>query len=758
MQKSNLTKPSYDQTTFNDRVTDVFNSLGGVRTGTTQTVTVKRDSGITVDGSIPTTSVPLVNNTIGVSLTLGELTNVDIHNLSDQDVIVYDESSGSWINRPGLSGLSAPITALSDVAFDTLSGLNNHLLKVNRNGTSIITIADNYISGKQLVNGPGIILRRPTTNGLRAELNSNTITEEFASNRVTDFFVNTNANVFSKIKQSTIDVTRFYRGADPYIRRNNFKHGSGICITYPGTSSIKFSVSSSAFPFNLNSTSGILAIRSGGTEARTSASARTNLELDYNVHVLSVSGPSFRNRLRGDNIILKPFTFTVSPNTGLTGANYTTGYAHLISNLNGSSIRVFISGTGPGGGVSRANLELNGNSITSRIGDAPTFSDYYTLNQGTTNGASFFLTPEPQYINFGPSTGSTGFGVRNKHGIIELKNSVFQSEGASWTQILPLTLSTRLSDVQRTSLDGNSAGATVIWTGSQFKILQLSGGISSINSNGRVGLCLALNSINNLEGISPGITSSNINFLSGLDDNIIVKLREKVGISPESATNGDLLYYSTPGPSKYLPLSFGHKYQILGNPDIGTPGPSFPTYKPVYNYFGISNSHIDIDISNDTRIPVYTYGLSRCPLYTLENIFGPLVNGISTGLEYSNNPSDHIRTNINRLQTTTTINETYFLAVNQRTPSSTSDNKIRVSDFNRHIAGEGLCVLGVSITIGDLSHIQFSPRTYGTSRSFGPRTGAMAYFKDSVNNNLAVYNGLCWMTLQFGPSIVNPLT
>lgn len=749
MQNDNLNEPNYStQTSFVNAVRDVFNQYSG--TGTVRSL--QEGTGINLTPNTITSE-----GTISLDAELNNLNNVNVPSPSTGYVLKY--SGTCWEAQPVTGGPSLLFSQLSDVDV-VLASTKNNLLRINSTGTSVETTPNNYIN---TFISNGIAATNIGNNIALLNLDATTLNSQSINNTgEMEFFINNTLNQARKIKQNIVELANFSNAStDKFVQFSKFTAGYGISINTGGTSIVISFNETLTAGIDLSRAHGVLSLHSGGTSANTITGAQENLNLVPNKDILARDGPSFRDRLFGDNIILRPYRFTI---TGTSiGSDYNTGPAHLLDPRSaGNFFNIDIGSSMAGGGVSVGNLNSrggtciypdpeNGNYILENYGGnyfTPPSIFSLTHSSGGGSGASFRITPHDQYINFGPSEGEHGFGLRNRHGYIQVRNSQLTPDGSSWLNLYPQTLSI-FSDVNIASPTG---GQVLFYNGTCFINKTLDGGISRITTLGEVVLNLGHNFISDLYGIS-GVSAANINSLENIRSNIQEQIDSKVGTSGVSPTQGSLIYYKggiSSWQSLALPGIGVDDANILGYRITGS-GLSEPSYGSFYDFFGLSETDIK---SSDARIPVYTYGISRCRLYPLENIFRPIINtaGIDNGLNYDNNV----------LFTTNDYLSDYHGALGPDDKFSVHLASSGVGAKNRglsyqnllsNIVGEGLCVPagGTSIVLGSSDFLQLNPRTFGTSPQ-NVSTGAIAFFSDT--NTLGVYLGTCWHSISTGPPII----
>ena len=755
MQNDNLNEPNYStQTSFVNAVNTLISNYSS-GPGTVRSLYAGTGISLSPDNIITT------EGTVSLNARLGDLENVNIPpNPITGYVLKY--TGTRWEAQPVTGGPSLLFSQLSDVDVQFGSNTRNNLLRINSTGTSVETTPNNYIN---TIIGNGIAAVNNGNNTARLSLDATTLNPQTNNNSgQMEFFINNTLNQARKIKQNVVELANFRNAStDKFVQFSKFTAGYGISINTGGTSIVISFNETLTAGIDLSRAHGVLSLHSGGTSASTIAGAQENLNLVPNIDILARDGPSFRERLFGDNIILRPYKFTVS--TISTGTAYFVGPARLTDPRSGGKFfRVDIgSSISPGGGVSIGNLigrdgtcirtGNDGNYILENYeGHHFTTTSIFSLTSlsGGGGGASFRITPHEQYINFGPSEGEHGFGLRNRHGYIQVRNSELTPDGASWINLYPQSLSI-LSDVNIASPTG---GQVLLYNGSNFINTTLTEGLT-VDLSGIVGLCLGRNFIHQLFGLST-ITNPEVLNLQNVRSNIQEQIDSKVGTSGVSPTPGSLIYYnggSSVWQSIALPTIPSPESKVLGYKG-NTAGISEPHYGTFYDFFGISPTNIN---NSEARIPVYTYGLSRCPLYSLDSIFKPIINTVAkeNGLQYDSINNILHTTNDYLSPVSDPLESNDIFSVYTESPNSGERNKgLTYRGLLENIVGEGLCVPagGTSIILGSRDFFQLNPRTFGTS----PQpplvsTGAIAFFSDT--NKLGVYLGTCWHGISIGSPI-----
>lgn len=717
-------EPSYsEETTFNSSVANLFANFSS---GTGTVTSIVQGVGISCNPHPITAS-----GTISLNATLDNLSNVNITSAQTNQSLVYD--GANWINQ-GMCGTSPlAFTALTDTP-NTLSGRNNNLIVVNAAGTSVTTVNNDYKNS--IVAGAGIEVIE-STNAARILLDASTLIENFSSNNGDRFVIEDNAGNNRRIRQSNINNSGFTNNSN-YISLANLTAFSPITYTKFGTSLGAFGLCMAFDEVNFdNGVSGILPIAHGGTSAGTSAGARENLGLVYNVDILQQSGPSFDNTLFGDNIFLQPSFFGLS--IGTSGSGYSVGDAHLHYPSDYENISIKITATGPGGGISAFTSTNGGPSFLAR-GDYPDKKLTWEVIQTSGGGGSFFVTPEINYINFGVNTGSDGIGLRNKNGNIEIK----QSTGFSWQRIFPITTAS-IDDLVTT---GVSTGDIFIYNGTSWLAQPMTGAIT-IDASGNTSYSGTIEPTLINTGSATSISPAEFATLDGMDPSkgtIQEQIDGKVGTSGINPVLGDLIYYDTTSPTAWMPLRIGADKQILTSGD----GTSIPTYEYLRDVLVPTTS--GLSPADSINVPVLN-GASGAdfsvPMYAILDEF----TGTSNGIQVSAS-NQELELNLNKLNTPgVSLNGNDQLAY--YASAATTTNNTTLTNFCESISGSGLCATSgiISVNFTD-TVVQLPTYTVGTSPA-GVSSGSLVYFSDGNAGApcLGVHNGVCWLCVALGDPI-----
>jgi hypothetical protein len=568
------------------------------------------------------TSTGTITLTAGVS----QLSDTNISNPVNTQILAFNGTSWTNTTFPGVSGVSISFTDLTDVAFNTLVGNENDIIAVNSAGTSLIALTNNYITNIQGNNGITTTNSAPNST---VEFYPPSLAPQLADINPNDevIYYDTTANQPKRKTFGSIGLSIFDNDIG-FLPRSDLTAGTAIEINDTGTSII-IGVSTSQVPVNFDAgVNGILEILNGGTSAGTSAGARINLGLEYNIDILSMLGPSFRNDMFGNNIVLLPSSFGISLLTG--GNNYTSGDDLILINPdNNELINLGISiQTGVGDAITGPSN--TGVSITD-INLKDTQTTYAVQSVGGT-GASYQVSPEPFYLLFGASTEEEAVGIRNNLGVLELKSS-HSGLGSTWRSVFPLNID-GLCDVNISNVIDNDI---LIYNGTSFINNSLTGtadfsvNLTSIGISSVLTIVPQTNSIDPLTIIPGTVNQTEFGYLDGLVANIQGQLDDKVGTSPngQQAANGDLIVNSS-----------GVCWVILRAPDnnsnyiLGMSSAYNPEWNYLYNFLdGPSPSPSGTDVWNNTYFVNFTDGTSPGTMLTLPNFLQNNLCGISGGLE-----------------------------------------------------------------------------------------------------------------------------
>jgi hypothetical protein len=713
-------EPSYnEETTFNSSVANLFANFSSGASGVTS---------ITQGNGISCNPNPIISTgTISINAEINDLNGVSISSAQTNQSLVYD--GANWVNK-AMSG-SCPIafTALTDTP-NSLTGRNNNLIVVNSSGTSVTTINNDYKNS--IVAGSGIDVIE-STNAARILLNAGSLLENFTSNNADRYVIEDSSGNNRRIRQSNIDNSGF-RNDSNYISLSSLTADAPISFTTFGTSRGVFSLTSGpSVDFN-SGVSGILPIEHGGTSAGTSAGARENLGLVYNVNILSQSGPSFDNTLFGDNIFLQPSFFGLS--IGTSGSGYTTSDATLILSPY-ENIGISITAIGVGGGIS--TFTTNGGASFLGRGNYPDGIETWSVNQAGGVGGTFSVTPEINYINFGISTGSDGIGFRNHYGDIEIK----QNNGLNWQTIFPITTS-KIEDIITT---GVSLGDILIYNGTSWESQTVTGAIT-IDHTGGTSYAGSINP-GLITTTGSSITVAEFSTLSGMSSSkgtIQEQLDDKVGTSGVAPVYGDLIYY-TDASTTWQPLSIGASRKILTTA-LGT---SVPSYEFLHDIL-LATTSSGLSPASQIEVAVMSGTSSTDLAVPMYSILQQFTEGVSCGIDIDSTNSI-LELNLGSLpEPGVSLNGNDELAYHSSLATTT--NKITLTNFCENISGSGLCSTAGVIDVNFTGTV-LALGVYDVGTSPSGVSGNLAYFNDGDAGQpcLGVHDGTCWRVVSLGSGI-----
>ena len=704
-------EPEYtEDTTFNtgvrNQVTNILGSGGGTVTRLNQ------GQGISLaPNPIQSTGV------ISLYASLDDLNDINITNPQLNEVLLYN--GNSWVNSTSDGTSQINFTSLNDVAISNLSTRSNQLIVVNSSGTSLTSTVNNYKNN--IIAGSGIQVI-DSTNSARILFDSDSLNIATTNGNGDQFIIRNSSNEDERIAQGNIDVSKFSNSTAGYITVDNIGVSSPLTRTAVGNG-ISIGISIGELPSaDMTNVTGILPIIHGGTGAGTSAAARSNLELVYNVDILSQSGPSFDNTLFGDQIHLQPSQFGLSLLSAGTG--YTDGTLDLVLSLSGYENIT-------------ANFTVAGTSITSlnttSFSARGNYPDGVTVWEvvGTGSGGSVQLTSEDFYFNMSGLSGSDGLGLRNINGNLQFRGT----SGTSWRQLFPFDI----NDIEEFDVNSPSSADLLIYNGTSWINRGVSGFVT-INSAGTTTYTGGTNAIPPDAILANGasITSFEYGGLSGLTGNIQQQLDEKIGTTCVGAVLGDLIYYDNSGPSFWQPLSIGASNQILTSGD----GTSIPEYNYLREILVASTS-----TSAAMEIPVLASSGPDNKI-TASNILLEFASGASFGIGMDNS-NTKLALEIDKLNSGTSLISNDLIAFYDNSASTT--NNVTVDNFCDSITGFTLSSNAGKINLRDT--IFLAPQTFATSPSGAE--GDLAYFNDGDAGSpcLGVYLGSCWHVVSIGSSI-----
>jgi len=703
-------EPEYtEDTTFNS---GVRNQVTNILAGGGGTVRVlNQGHGISLaPNPIQSTGV------ISLYADLEDLNNINITSPQLNEVLLYNGTN--WINSTSDGTSQINFTSLNDVNISSLTNIPNRLIVVNSSGTSLTSIVNDYKNN--IIAGTGIQVIN-STNSARVLFDSDSLSVNNTSGNSDQFIIRDSSDEDRRIAQSNIDISKFNNSTAGYITVDNIGVSSPLTRTVIGNG-ISIGISIGELPSaDMTNVSGILPIANGGTGSGTSEGARSNLQLAYNIDILTQSGPSFDNTLFGDQIHLQPSQFGLSLFTAGTG--YTNGTAEFLLSLSGYeniTANLTVAGT--------SIIAVNSTSFLAR-GDYPDGINIWEVPGGS--GGSIQVNSEDFYFNMSGLSGSDGLGFRNNNGNLQFRGT----SGTSWRQIFPF----EINDIEEFDITSPGSGDFLIYNGTSW-LNQGVNGFVTINSSGTATYSGGNNALSPsvIQGNGASITPFEYGGLSGLTDNIQIQLDEKVGTTCVGAVLGDLIYYSNSGPSFWQPLSIGASSQILTTGD----GTSIPEYNYLREVLVASTS-----TSAGMEVPVLASAGSDNKI-TMSNILLEFASGASFGIGMDNSNSK-LTLEVDNLISGTSVNSNDLIAFYDNSASTT--NNITIDNFCDSITGSTLISSAGQINLKDT--ISLAPQTFSTSPS--GVEGDLAYFSDGNSGSpcLSVYLGTCWHVVAIGSSI-----
>jgi hypothetical protein len=641
-------------------------------TGTVQSITA--GAGLSATPNNPITSIGTIVLDAGIS---------DLNNTNISTPLVCDQilswNGTSWINKayPGLSGTSFSFVDLKDVNVN-LATEAGKILSINTAGTSVVSVANNFLTSDTGVNGIKTTL---VGSAVTTEFYPPSITtQSIASGDYLVYYKNTVGARRQIIDQ--VNISLFNDDLD-LLTGGDLKTGTAITITSgaDGSQTIGVCTSQIAVDFNAG-VCGILGIPNGGTSGSTSASARTNLGLEYNVDILTKTGPSFTGNMFGNNITLLSSSFGLSLIKG--GTCYSNGTILSLLNPNTNytittAETITVDGSGVITGPSQFSLSI------SNIGLSDSNTTLYVDILGG-GGASYQLQPDPSYLLFGGSTAGTGVGLRDRQGIIELK-STHTGDGSTWQQVFPLAVG-GLCDVTTSSL-ANNQFLIYNLAGTSFVNTTLTGNTDYSFAFNQAGseTTLAITPLVNTIGISKldsSVTKTEFDYLSGTISNIQDQLDNRIGTSPNGTepSAGDMVWYS------------GTCWSILRAPDIEGNyilGVSNPNYIPHYSYL---HSYTTTEIAaneswlNDEFVYVKS-GVSPAYRTTLPSYLDSYLCNPTGGLGFNTVPRT-LELDLDNLTGGTCFNTPSTDKIIYYNSTTDAANKMTIIDLASSLAGTNL--------------------------------------------------------------------
>ena len=728
----NKEKTISDVTDFvNTRSLEIVNQYGN--TGTVTNITA--GTGLS---SNPLNGISAIG-TISLDADISDLNDVNFNltSLVADQILSYNGSS--WINKtyPGLDGSSIAFTDLTDVYIspnNILTNAKDNLFVVNSSGTSLIakpltdfvdTITDGYAIDTTRNNST-----------VNIEFNSgkiNLVSNTFTGN---DHILGHDSSGNQAVRQTfqTTPLSLFLNDEN-FVKTDELYPGTAIDITDNG-SSIIIGVCTLGLGVSTGAITGVLAINQGGTGGTTSVSARSNLNLEYNVDVLPVNGPSFTGLMQGSNITMLNDGFGLSLISG--GTSYTSGPLILVNPNNSLTIDTGLTFTQTGG------------IITTPTSSGVSLKNINLLDYGTsyavfgTSGISAYYQVTPNNINL--FFGGSSLGFRDNNGILEVKTT----SAGNWNSFYPLEFND-LTNVNTSSLgtsdfliyNGSNWVNTNLYGDSNFNVSYYIAGTSTI-----LQITPQNNTINPLT-IQPGtINSTEFGYLNGVTSNIQTQLDSKLGPSPNNQTpnNGDMIVHD------------GSCWVLTSVPSamsgyiLGVSGSYNPGFGYLYNFFGASSDFDSSDWNNSYFINVES---GSCPGYRVnlgQFLNANLLSGTSSGLNFT--AGNQLKLDIRNLGTSSDFPNPSNDFIPYYNNNLNDDKKISIDNLASQMTGNGLRTNGKELEVGDLTEAltlyNYGHATSLPSASLNKNSIAGVSDASGSGSSLVYSNGTSWYYISLG--------
>lgn len=636
---------------------------------------------IDIEAGLGLSVTPGPSVTISLDAGISDLNDTTISNPVHNQVLAY--IGGSWINQTyaGLNGASVAFTDLTDVFLPT--GLNDNKVFVsNGSGTSLIEkdlsdFVQNIYPGYAIdvIRDNGNYTLYFESSKLTIVTNSLVKTDYFLGHRVSD-----NKGIRQTFESTPLSL---FNNDENFLKEEKLHGGNAIDIIDNGTS-IVIGVCALGLGVSSGGITGTLLINQGGTSATTVSGARKNLELQPNIDILPVTGPSYRDNMFGNHLTLLNNSFGLSLISG--GDKYSNGDSLILINLNNNNQIITSLSISTGSGSSIIN-PLNITGVSIRNINLYDYGTSYAVHGTSGVSAYYEVTPEPINLLFGGSIPSNNIGFRDNLGVLEIKTT----SSSDWKTYFPI----EFSNIGGVSIDNSSLGTSslLIYNGTSWINTNLTG-----NSNFEVDLLISGTSTilqigacpNTIEAtaIKPGsVSNTEFGYLNGLTGNIQDQLDDKLGPSPNGQTpnRGDLIYndgtcwvlLSLPNP----PVS-GYLIGISTSQTI-------PSYSYLYDFFGTSSSFTSNDWQNSYFINVSS-GSSPGYRVAMSDFLGDnLLFGTSSGLEIE--PTNkQLKLAIEKLESGTSFPAPSSDSIAYYHNTDDENYKMSISDLASNLAGEGL--------------------------------------------------------------------
>lgn len=426
---------------------------------TSSTVTIKTSNGASIISTVTGTTDTVV--TVGICAGIGSLEDVDISGVTDGNYLQYNGSTSKWELSSGSCFQGLRIQGLRN--FQSGTGIPENSVLFSSNGISYQFVEDKsiYIQNLQALYGKGISISKGSTFPYKANIQTDFYNFPSTNSCSGEKFITITDNidrVTRKIQMKNIDPTHFdnfdtHSQSAVFSRlsaSNNSTGPSGLCYV---TGSGRYNLNLSNY---LTGTNGTLAIGRGGTSATGASQARANLGLSYisptgtsrslyPYKILGYSRPEFRDVMVGDRIRLAGSLHHDSDKYHIVspGTNYKQGHGnYVIKDTNTDQSFPVTLVTGPTGDITSV-------FITSPLDGFPhlykTFTGHINpLVSGPGSGACVKVKVRPSHINYGPSSGENGYGIKFQYkDVPQVKNN----QDGQWKNISTVSGVSTLSDV-----------------------------------------------------------------------------------------------------------------------------------------------------------------------------------------------------------------------------------------------------------------------------------------------------------------------
>jgi len=719
-----------------------------IPTGTVQEINAGHGLSITGGlGSITTTG------TIRLLADIGDLTDVSINTPVADQVLTWDIGTSTWMPKTFVgSGTSALVW--DDIGnAQTLSGQAHKILKVNAASDEIQFVTNQLVYAPDIISGVGITHTfQGGDNGAVLRLDTD-LSEIYTTNvstaDTTIVIVDENGNQ-RRIRSANFGLDTLYNPiTNPFLR------SEGISVVSPVTydsASATFGLNDERYKINFIEAEsfgivGVLPIESGGTSASTEEDARDNLGLAYNEDIMTYNDPEFIGTMQGTDILIRPYYLA----DGLSIDNQATGYSGGIAVLNtdGEFITVTLT-TGAGGEILTATPS-GGNYNYQDFLDWNSSPQTGYISQGANIDATVTYQARTGYINFGQTTGESGYGIGYDG------KFWFREKGQDWLNTIPFTLQNATNVIDTPNPDD---GSILIYDGTRFNFYTVNGDMSmtnygtmSITASSIQPTSIAASS----DGLTVEINQYEFGTLTGLNTGSTIQEQLNTGISINPSNQGDIIYR---GDDRWYALN----YEPASDKVLCSIGLSIPSWDYVSETFFADDNYV----SGDGIVYVSSDGVSGA-LYTDMSTILTQHSGVSGGIELVNGI---LSTDLSQLPEVTAFNiDDYSMVVNDLSDGTALDRRIGVSNFISNFAGDGLSFSGGQLTLDtDSDIIPFADNQYDlgsdsnrwaetyTYRLFlhpyattgaagsGSQIGEMIYVSNAGSPLLAVWNGSVWKT------------